>query len=97
MTFDHAAMVQHAIPLPGGERSDRACAIRVRGISFTKWACSPLTRNGRDAPIPTSPHHKSGLPDLRTILRNPGKPGLRGEVALPARPQPNMRMDQECR
>ena len=34
----------------------------------------------RDAPIPTSPQRKSGLPDLRTILRNPGKPGLRGEV-----------------
>src|SRR5262249_36504287 len=23
------------------------------------------------------PHRKSGLPDLRTILRNPGRPGLR--------------------
>ena len=40
-------------PLPAGERSDRAWAIRVRGISFTSG--SPLTRNGREAPIPTSP------------------------------------------
>jgi len=53
MTFDYHAMVQPAVPLPGGERSDRACAIRVRGISFTN--SSPLTRNGREAPIPTSP------------------------------------------
>ena len=42
--------------------------------------CNPLTRNGREAPIPTSPRRKSGLPDLRITLRNPGKPGLRGEV-----------------
>ncbi len=53
MAFDHHAMVQPAVPLPAGERSDRACAIRVRGISFT--SSSPLTRNGREAPIPTSP------------------------------------------
>src|SRR5260370_40321181 len=36
-------------PTSAGERSDRACAIRVRGISFTR--SSPLTRNGREAPI----------------------------------------------
>src|SRR5437660_4624810 len=53
MTFDDHAMVQPAVPLPRGERSDRACAIRVRGISFT--SSNPLTRNGREAPIPTSP------------------------------------------
>ncbi len=29
-------------------------------------------------PSPTFPHHKSGLPDLRSIVRNPGKPGFRG-------------------
>src|SRR5205085_10536113 len=40
-------------PTSAGERSDRACEIRVRGISFT--SSSPLTRNGREAPIPTSP------------------------------------------
>src|SRR3984893_15740003 len=45
MTFDHHAMVQPAVPLPGGERSDRACAIRGRGVSFT--SSSPLTRNVR--------------------------------------------------
>jgi len=32
---------------------------------------------------------KSGLPDLRTMLRNPGKRGLCGEVALPNRFQRN--------
>jgi ribosomal protein L11 methyltransferase len=31
----------------------------------------------RRAPSPTLPHRKSGLPDLRNILRNPGKPGVR--------------------
>src|SRR5216683_2511707 len=29
-------------------------------------------------PTPTLPHRKSGLPDLRKIKRNPGKPGLLG-------------------
>src|SRR5262245_32429690 len=29
------------------------------------------------APSPPLPHRKSGLPDLRKIKRNPGKPGLR--------------------
>jgi hypothetical protein len=29
-------------------------------------------------PPPTPPRRKSGLPNLRTIIRNPGKPGLRG-------------------
>jgi hypothetical protein len=87
MTFDHHAMVQPAVPLPGGERSDRACAIRVRGISFT--SSSPLTRNGREAPIPTSPRNP-GLPGLRSVVRKSGKPDLRrGEVDLLARPQRN--------
>src|ERR1700730_8043641 len=40
-------------PTSAGERSDRACAIGLRGISFA--SSSPLTRNGREAPIPTSP------------------------------------------
>ena len=29
-------------------------------------------------PPPTPPHRKSGLPDLGTIVRNPGGPGFRG-------------------
>jgi hypothetical protein len=29
------------------------------------------------APSPTLPRRKSGLPDLHTMLRNPGKPELR--------------------
>jgi hypothetical protein len=87
MTFDHYAMVQPAVPLPCGERSDRACAIRVRGISFT--SSSPLTRNGREAPIPTSPRNP-GLPGLRSVLRKSGKPDLqRGEVDLLTRSQRN--------
>jgi hypothetical protein len=36
----------------------------------------------------TPPHRKSGLPDLRTIIRNPGKPGLRGEGNRPRRVAP---------
>ena len=75
---------QYAKP-SGGERSDRACAIRVRGISFT--SSSPLTRNGREAPIPTSPRNPS-LPGLRSIVRKSGKPDLRwGEVEHGAWPQ----------
>ncbi len=34
-------------PLPEGERSDRACAIRVRGSRRPKGPFSPLTRNVR--------------------------------------------------
>src|SRR5712691_1196276 len=34
-------------------------------------------------PPPTPPHRKSGLPDLRSIMRNPGKPGFRGEGSRP--------------
>jgi hypothetical protein len=34
-------------PLPDGERSDRACAIRVRGIRPESGLRSPLTRNVR--------------------------------------------------
>jgi hypothetical protein len=36
-------------PLPGGERSGRACAIRVRGNRPHNKLRSPLTRNGREA------------------------------------------------
>src|SRR6266436_1271592 len=36
-------------------------------------------RQSAGPPPLTPPHRKSGLPDLRTILRNPGKPGFRGE------------------
>ena len=35
-------------------------------------------------PPPTPPHRKSGLPDLRTHARNPGKPGFRGEGSTPS-------------
>ena len=34
-------------------------------------------------PPPTPPHRKSGLPDLRTMMRNPGEPGFRGEGSTP--------------
>jgi hypothetical protein len=99
MMFGHDATVQRAIPLPGGERSDRtyvagcsdrACAIRVRGFDFNGNAGSPLTRNGRKAPIPTSPHNP-GLPGLRSLARKSGVPDLRwGEVELLARSQQNI-------
>jgi hypothetical protein len=29
-------------------------------------------------PSPTLPQRKSGLPDLRRMMRNPGRPGFRG-------------------
>jgi len=44
MTFDHHAVLQLAAPLPAGERSDRACAIRVRGAG-SMTVCDPLTRD----------------------------------------------------
>jgi hypothetical protein len=85
MTFEYDVTVRVAIPLPDGERSDRACAIRVRGIG--SGSGNPLTRNGREAPIPTSPRNP-GLPGLRNIVRKSGKPDLqREEVELPARSQ----------
>src|SRR5215469_12439558 len=34
-------------------------------------------------PSPTLPQRKSGLPDLRTIRRDPGKPGARGGGSTP--------------
>ena len=88
MKFDFDAALQRE-HLSRRERSDRACAIRVRGISFT--SSSPLTRNGREAPIPTSPRNP-GLPGLRSVVRKSGKPDLRwGEVDLLARSQRNRR------
>jgi hypothetical protein len=69
MRFDHDVMVPPAVPLLEGERSDRACAIRVRG---THSICNPLTRNGRNAPIPTSPLRGvvsfTGLPEYSRIF-----------------------------
>ena len=41
------ALPRRPSPLPGGERSDRACAIRVRGKPANNRLRSPLTRNGR--------------------------------------------------
>jgi hypothetical protein len=46
MAFDYLTVLQLAAPLPGGERSDRACAIQVRGADFMIF-CDPLTRNVR--------------------------------------------------
>ena len=40
--FKYDADSQRATPLPGGERSDRACAIRVRGTVFERWYRPPL-------------------------------------------------------
>src|SRR5829696_1025914 len=48
----------------GGRRA------KLAGRGITNIAIS-------DAPSPTLPHRKSGLPDLRTILRNSGKPEVR--------------------
>jgi hypothetical protein len=54
MTFNCDETVQHAAPLPEGEVGSRL-RDPGEGISFTRKSCSPLTRNGREAPIPTSP------------------------------------------
>src|SRR5215475_11068423 len=46
---------------------------------------SCCARCAKQPPPPlTPPQRKSGLPDLRTILRNPGKPGFRGEGNRPS-------------
>jgi hypothetical protein len=39
-------------------------------------------------PSPPLPQRKSGLPDLRSLMRNPGKPGFRGGGS-----RPNSRQD----
>ena len=39
--------------------------------------------NAEPPPSPTLPQRKSGLPDLRSIRRNPGKPGFRGGGSTP--------------
>src|SRR5262249_58194592 len=39
-------------------------------------------------PPPPPPRRKSGLPDLRIILRNPGKPGFRGGGSAGSLPAP---------
>src|SRR3979490_1671485 len=43
------------------------------GVVVERFACA------NPPPPPPPPHRKSGLPDLRTIMRNPGKLGFRGE------------------
>jgi hypothetical protein len=45
------------------------------GAWCDKAPLSPIRGN----PTPTPPQRKSGLPDLPTMIRNPGWPGLRGE------------------
>src|SRR6516165_9270673 len=39
--------------------------------------------SAQQPPATTLPHRKSGLPDLRNILRNPRRRGLRGGGSLP--------------
>ena len=41
-------------------------------------ALTPHPPSLRSACSGTLSHRKSGLPDLRNIVRNPGKPGFRG-------------------
>src|SRR5258708_11255185 len=53
-------------PLWGGVRGGGRAVVHSDAFSITA------------TPLPTLPHRKSGLPDLRTLTRNPGKPGLRG-------------------
>jgi hypothetical protein len=42
-------------------------------------------RQSAGPPPLTPPHRKSGLPDLRTVMRNPGRPGFRGEGNTPSK------------
>jgi hypothetical protein len=51
------------------------------GLGVGVVVAARASRNNSDAPPQPSPVAKSGLPDLRTILCNPGKPGLRWEGA----------------
>src|SRR6266446_10685667 len=41
------ALPRRPSPLPGGERSDRACAVRVRGNRRTIGSAAPSPGNGR--------------------------------------------------
>jgi predicted AAA+ superfamily ATPase len=50
---------------------------RGMGKSSLVKAVHAEVNAARQAPALSAPHRKSGLPDLRTILRNPGRPGLR--------------------
>ena len=43
-------------------------------------------------PSPTLPQPKSGLPDLGTMVRDPGKPGARGAASAPFAPRAWQRM-----
>src|SRR6516225_2457653 len=51
MTFDHHAVLQLAAPLPAGERSDRACAIRVSNC-LGELALRPRQGSRLRAPAP---------------------------------------------
>jgi len=68
------------LPLPSGETGG------VRGQVSLDGA-NPLTRPRKSAGD-LSPR-KSGLPDLRTMVRNPGKPGVRWRGEPATRPYLN--------
>src|SRR5437016_1127082 len=64
---DLYAVLPRAAPLPGGERPDRACAIRVRGTVRCLRSVTPAPgMDARDAPIPTSPS-ELGFPRVRLL------------------------------
>jgi hypothetical protein len=49
-----------------------------RGGEGASCCCTSRVRQLLPPPL-TPPQRKSGLPDLRSISRDPGKPGARGE------------------
>src|SRR5215472_15771221 len=55
----------HTSPLWGGRRAKRG----GWGLDSRRLCTPPLS----------PPHRKSGLPDLRIMVRNPGRPRFRGE------------------
>src|SRR6516164_9005186 len=75
------ADLQLASPLPGGERSDRACAIRVRGNPVPTSEFRPPSPGmaARSATIPTSPLRgevKSGCVSFVVKCSKPVAPGV---------------------
>jgi hypothetical protein len=60
----------------------KPAAVRGRVGEGGRSCCARCVNNHHPPLAP--PHRKSGLPDLRTIRRDPGKPGARGEGNTPS-------------
>ena len=66
--LNRACRSKLASPLPAGERSDRARAIRARGNPPSEWIRTPSPGMcAQGAPFPASSHPNSGLPEFGTL------------------------------